>query len=296
MILVGPKDEFVEELKNRLNIELIEIEKKVFPDRELRPRILNIDKIKYQEVLFVNRPDRPLDMNKYLMESILAIKILKSAGAKKIRFICPYLPYARQDKIFRPGEPLSASWIIKMIKDAGAEKIITVSCHFHPEEGVVDNYGIDMYNVSGFKAISAYLRNMNLENPVIIGPDEKAGTWAKEIADIVGAEYDSLKKERNRDTGEIKTIDKLNIETSGRDVVIIDDMAAGGGTLVNALDILGQKPKRKIAIVVHPLLLGNCLKKVREKSDLFLATDTIPSEISKISVVGEIAKIIEHDI
>ncbi|MCD6215631.1 MAG: ribose-phosphate diphosphokinase [Candidatus Aenigmarchaeota archaeon] len=296
MILVGPKDEFVEELKNRLNIELIEIEKKVFPDRELRPRILDIDKIKYQEVLFVNRPDRPLDMNKYLMESILAIKILKSAGAKKINFICPYLPYARQDKIFRPGEPLSAKWVVDMIKDAGAEKIITVSCHFHPEEGVVDNYGIDMYNVSGFKAISAYLRNMNLENPAIIGPDEKAGTWAKEIADIVGAEYDSLKKERNRDTGEIKTIDKLNIETSGRDVVIIDDMAAGGGTLVNALDILGQKPKRKIAIVVHPLLLGNCLKKVREKSDLFLSTDTIPSEISKISVVGEIARIISCNI
>jgi ribose-phosphate pyrophosphokinase len=94
-----------------------------------------------------------------------------------------------------------------------------------------------------------------------------------------------LEKKRNLDTGEVDTKTKLDV--SGRDVVIVDDIASSGGTLVNAIENL-KNPNKVICAVVHPVLTGNCLEQVSEKAE-FIACNTIASPISKVSVAENIA-------
>jgi hypothetical protein len=66
---------------------------------------------------------------------------------------------------------------------------------------------------------------------------------------------------------------------------IVDDLANGGGTLTTAIKLCKKSGAAKIiSCVVHPVLVGNCLERVSAEGE-FIATDTIESPISKISVI-----------
>ena len=97
-----------------------------------------------------------------------------------------------------------------------------------------------------------------------------------------------MEKKRDLDTGKIETITKLDV--TGRDAVIVDDIASSGGTLINAIENL-KNPDRIICTVVHPILTGECLEKVSALSR-FVACNTIESPISNISVAERIAQFI----
>ena len=258
MIVVGPIDGFSEDLAKNLNAEFIELDRRIFPDNEICPRIMLDKDIKDEHVVLVNRINRPLNPNRYLVEYLLTLKNLKELGAKQIDVVMPYFVYARQDKVFRKGEPFSTKYILELLKQAGASRFFSVSIHFQRNEGQFPA-PIPAFNVSGFESIVDYLKTLGLNNPIIIGPDKKSGEFAKEIADKLDCESSFMEKHRDLDTGEVKTKTKLDVD--GRDVVIVDDIAASGGTLVNAIENLNN-PERVICTVVHPILTGDCLKNV----------------------------------
>jgi ribose-phosphate pyrophosphokinase len=292
MLVIGPRDGFSEKLAENLKADFIELNRRIFPDNEVCPRILLEKDIAGKHVVLVNRMQRPVDPNRYLVEFLLTIKNLRTLGIEKIDVVIPYFVYARQDKIFRKGEPLSAEYVLKLLKDAGASRFFSVSIHFNQEEGGFDA-PLPAFNISGIASVANYLKLLNLDNPVIIGPDKKSGLFAREISGILGCESSYLEKKRDLDTGKAETETKL--DATGRDVVIVDDIASSGGTLVNAIENLSN-PNKIICAVVHPVLTGECLEKVSAKSD-FIACNTIESPISKISVTGRIANFIgrSHD-
>lgn len=286
MIIVGPRDGFSEDLAEKLRADFVELEKRVFPDREICPRVLG--KISGR-VLLTNRMVIPTDPNRYLAEFLITLRNLKELGADRIDVLMPYFVYSRQDKIFREGEPLSAQYVLEFLKSAGAASFCCVSSHLHREEGRFDA-AIPAFNISGFSSIANYLKTLELNDPMIIGPDKKSGLFAKEVADILHCESTFLEKKRDLDTGEVRTITKLDL--SDRDAVIVDDIASSGGTLVNAIESL-KNPNKVICAVVHPVLTGDGLKRVSAKSE-FIACNTIESPISKISVVERIANFIRR--
>jgi len=76
------------------------IEIKQFPDGENYVRIPNLSECKDEEILLFHRlyPDQ----DRMLMQCLLLLNILKNIDAN-VKLISPYLPYARQDKIFLEG-------------------------------------------------------------------------------------------------------------------------------------------------------------------------------------------------
>lgn len=288
MLVVGPKDGFSEELAENLKCGFIALDKRVFPDNEICPRIMLDNGIKDEHVVLVNRMQRPTDPNRYLVELLLTIKNLRALGVKKIDTVMPYLVYARQDKIFRKGETLSTQYILQLLKDAGASRLFSVSVHFQREEGKF-HAPLPAFSISGFIPIANYIKKLNLKKPIIIGPDKKSGQFAKEIAEAMQCESAYLEKKRDLDTGTIETKTKLDV--SGRDVVIVDDIASSGSTLIHAIENLNN-PNKVICAVVHPVLTGDCLEKVSKKAE-FISCNTIASPISKISVAARIAEFIK---
>ncbi len=288
MLVVGPKDGFSEELAENLKCGFVELDRRGFPDNEVCPRIMLDNGIKDEHVVLVNRMQRPTDPNRYLVELLLTIKNLRSLGVKKIDVVMAYFVYARQDRIFRKGEPLSIQYVLQLLKDAGASQVFSVSVHFQRNEGKLPA-PIPAFSISGFPSIADYLKKLRLKNPIIIGPDKKSGQFAKEIADLMKCSSAYLEKKRDLDTGTIETKTKLDV--SGRDVVIVDDIASSGSTLIHAIKNL-KNPNRVICAVVHPVLTGDCLEKVSKKAE-FIACNTIASPISKISVAARIAEFIK---
>lgn len=267
-------------IANELKCPLIPIETRRFPDGE---RYIRIKGELDNEAIVVQSTGYPQDEN--LMELFLILKNLKSMGIENIKVVIPYFGYGRQERRFKSGEAISAEIISELIEVAGATEIFCINLH---EESITDFFQIPTHNLSAMTLIASHIQQ-NLDNPVIIAPDKGALGFAKEIADILGCEYDYLEKVRiSPEVVETKT-KKVNVK--GKEAVIIDDIISTGGTIVNAARILKEHGASKVIVsCVHPVLVEDALLKIFAAGvDDVIATDTLLSDVSVISVAPLVA-------
>jgi len=252
----------------------------VFPDGE---RYIRIKGKLDDEVIVVQSTGYPQDEN--LMELFLILKNLKSMGIRKIKVVIPYFGYGRQERRFKSGEAVSAVIIADLLEAAGADEIFCINLH---EENITEFFQIRVHNLSAMPPIAKYIKQ-NINNPVIIAPDKGALGFAKEIAEILGCEYDHL--EKTRISPEVVETKPKNLDVKGKDAVIIDDIISTGGTIVNAVEILKEHGASKVIVsCVHPVLVEDALLKIFASGvDDVVATDTLLSDASVISVAQLVA-------
>ena len=282
MTVVG-NDNFAKELATALGAEFVQFEQRTFPDGEVCPRILgDVNK----DVILVNHMKLPLEPNKYFMETLLLIKTLREL-TEKIDVVMPYFIYARQSKVFRSGEPFSARYVLETLHKAGASRFFTVSSHTEREK---ERLAADMpaFNVNGFISIGNYLKRKSFSNPVIVGPDDGAEHFAKTVSNALDCDYALLEKHRNLDTGEIEM--KCNVDVRGKEVIIVDDIISSGGTMVNAIKSLKDAGAKTISVYVVHLVSEKGIEKISPRVKEFLASNTIETPLSKISVVEQLAE------
>lgn len=69
-----------------------------------------------------------------------------------------------------------------------------------------------------------------------MSPDLGALDFVERTAKEIGFDYDYL--EKTRLSGDTVTIKTKSIDVSGRDIVLLDDMIATGGTMVESIKLL----------------------------------------------------------
>lgn len=267
-------------IAKELECPLVPTETRRFPDGE---RYIRIKGKLEDEVIVVQSTGYPQDEN--LMELFLILKNLKSMGVKKINVIIPYFGYGRQERRFKSGEAVSAVIVANLLEAAGADEIFCINLH---EESITEFFQIPVHNLSAMKPIADHIKN-NFNDPVIVAPDKGALGFAKEIAEILGCEYDYLEKVRL--SPEIVETKPKNLDVKGKETVIIDDIISTGGTIVNAARILKEHGATKVVVsCVHPVLVGDALLKIFAADvDDVIATDTLRSDVSLISVAQIVA-------
>jgi ribose-phosphate pyrophosphokinase len=167
--------------------------------------------------------------------------LIDACEKSQITLILPYMGYARQDKRFKEGEPISARAIAQSL-GFGIDRIITAHVH---EPGVLGHFGVPASNVSLIPEIHQYIASIHYDNPLILAPDEGAEGFAAAIARQGAWEYDYLVKTRLN--GEHVRVEPKKLHAQSRTVVIIDDIISTGGTLASAATML----QKQGAIAVH---------------------------------------------
>lgn len=286
---------------NELGDILCPLETKKFPDGERYLRIKgNVNK----EVTVIQSTGFPQDEN--LVELLFLIRNLKSLGAEHIKVVVPYLGYGRQEKRFNEGEAISAQLVANLIESSGADEFISINLH---EDSVRDFFSIPTANLSAMPPIANHISEIT-EDPIIIAPDKGALGFAEEIAEILGCNCTYMSKVRlGPDKVETRIVDvqcdfdsdeieqakkdsKVNIDSvKGKEAVIIDDIIATGGTIVNAIGILKEQGAKSVNVCcVHPTLVNDAVLKIYAAGAKDLAgTDTLKSDVSCISVAKIIA-------
>ncbi|MEM3506209.1 MAG: ribose-phosphate diphosphokinase [Candidatus Bathyarchaeia archaeon] len=261
-----------------LNVELVPIEHKIFPDGESYIRFTN--DLKNNDAVIIQSCSPPQDKN--LIELFLMLDNAKDLGAKSITAIVPYLAYSRQDKRFMPFEAISIKTIAKLIESIGIDEIITFDIH---SLEILKNFKIKAMNFSAMSLLGKYFLNLGLKDPLVIAPDKGAQRHAEAIAKILNSEYTFLEKHRNRVSGEVITFHK-NLNVKNKDVIIIDDIISTGSTIANASKIAKNEGAKDIYVgCTHPLLIGDARKKLKDSGvKKIVGTDCIINETSEVSV------------
>jgi len=268
-----------EKISTALKIPIIETQTKRFPDGELYIRIL--ENIENEEVTIIQTtyPDENI------IELFLLLDAVKRAKAKTITVVIPYFGYARQDKQFKNGEPISAAALARLISTL-ADNIITVDPH---KEHILDFFTIPAKSVSAVKPIATYLKGKQID--LVLAPDHGALDRAKKAADHLQCDVDYL--EKTRLDGSTISINPKNLEVNGKTVAIIDDIISTGGTMAEAIKQLHSQDVKKIYVAcTHGLFAGSAIKKLQEAGcEEIIATDTIQTQFSTVSVSSALEEI-----
>ena len=282
MIIGGPSSQLLAgKIATILGQELALCEYKTFPDGEAYSQVASELE---DEVTIIQSTPKDSDII-YLMQ------LLDACREKKITLVIPYFGYARQDKIFKPGEPMTARAIASALNPLLGEEgnVYTVNIH---ARSVLSHFRCPAENLDATPLLAEKVRTLALHDPVVISPDKGAMEMARNAAMHLGAECDYLEKTRLSGT-EVSMTPK-EIDVVGRDVVIFDDMIATGGTMATAITLLRkQGAKRVFLAAVHPVLTGNAILKLyRSGVEAVIAADTLDRSVSTVSVAPLIAEAI----
>ena len=298
MIILGgsASTSLAEKVAKELGEMPAEIEIKRFPDGEKYIRIH--EDVKGKDVAIVQSLYRSPD--EYIFEYLIIADTVRDMGASSITGVIPYLAYARQDSRFYPGEALTSASVAKLFEAAGTTSVLTVDCHLHRLGDVSRVFKVPAKNLSAMPSLGKYVReNLSPRNLIVVAPDEEAEQWAGTVAKELDAEHTHFTKRRIREEGQTSSrleLDTRNAEFKGRDVVFADDIISTGGTIAQAARACKKKgAKRMFVVCTHPVLAEGAIKLVKAAGvSKIIATDTIPSPISKVSVAPVLAAALKN--
>ena len=294
LVIVGPASQILGvRIANELGVMSINTESKTFPDGEnyLRINIEDEAIIKEKEVIIVQStgPSTSGNQNARLFELIMMIDSMKRMRAQRVIVVIPYLAYARQDKIFRPGESLFADILIRIIDSMGIDELYVVDVH---APNILSDTYCKTTNIDSMKILAEYIKSLGAKDIVVVSPDkgavERSTAFAKHFGEDV--QVDFFEKKRDVKTGDITMSGSLSLKD--KDVVISDDIIATGGTMANAIKISKESGANKIyAVATHALLLQNAKYRILNAgADEIIGTDSIDNEASKVSLAKAIAE------
>lgn len=251
-IIIG--DDLGKTLSTELNLPFIPIEDRVFFDGELQPRLLKEEKTALA-VLIIQKKQRE-NINAYLIKYLLLLRKIREIAEKTIA-IMPYFPYARQDSVFRKGEPLSSLYVAELI-EKNTDIFITCNMHEHRKK-IGDLFKIPAYNIFLFKDLAEKFKDLSPENSVVIGPDEEAQAFVDDFCKNFSATKVILQKQRDIKTGKIRFVNLENMETilKNKDVIIVDDIISSGETILDTAEKIKQYSIKSISFAFIHSIFGD---------------------------------------
>ena len=181
-----------------------------------------------------------------------------SGKAHRISVILPFLYESRQHR--RTGrESLDCALALKELQQYGVSNIITFDAH---DPRVMDAIPLTSFDnfMPTYQFLKALLRavpdlEFDKEHFMVISPDEGATDRAVYFSNILGADMGMFYKRRDYSTivngkNPIVAHEFLGDTVEGKDCVIIDDMIASGGSMLDVCKQIKARGARRIFIVV----------------------------------------------
>lgn len=250
-----------------------------FSDGEILP--LFQESVRNEDIFFV----QTTNSSDNIMETLLVIDAAKRSGCKSFTLIAPFQSYSRQDKTDHLRSSIGSKMLADILETAGMSRIITIDLHASAIQGF---YNVPVIHLNGNKIFIDYIIKHQIEDLTIVAPDQgavkRASDFCKAFPD---ASFAMINKKRIK-PNEIHSMELVG-DVTGRNVIIVDDMADTLGTMCKAAELLMTKGAKSVrAIATHGILSGKAYTNL-ESSVLteLLVSDSIPAKLSpKLKVIS----------
>jgi ribose-phosphate pyrophosphokinase len=222
--------------------------------------------------VFVIQPTSP-PVNDNLMELLIMLDAFKRSSARRVTAVLPYYGYARQDRKDKPRVPITSKLVADVIAAAGADRVLTIDLHASQIQGF---FNIPVDHLFAAPVIVRYLREMELDDMVIVSPDAGGVERARAYAKRLGAGLAIIDKRRIA----ANQTEVMNIigEVDGKNVFVVDDIIDTAGTLIHSVEALfAQGAKSISASATHAVLSGPAISRINNsRLDRVVATNSMP--------------------
>lgn len=268
-----------------------------FPDGEIRVKIE--DDVRGTDVFVVQSTQPPVNVN--LMELLVMIDSLVRASVERLTAVIPYYGYARQDRKAEGRTPISAKLVANLLTTSGADRVLTVDLHSGQIQGFFD---LPLDHLYAAPVVLDYIREQDIQDLTIVSPDVGNVKMARAYAKRLDAQLGIIDK-RRRGPEDTEAVHIMG-DVADQNCLVLDDMIATGGSMVEAVRILRENDARDIYLAAtHGIFCGDALDNIRN-ADVkeCIITDTIaPDEdypnmvrvLSMANLLGEAVVRIHED-
>jgi len=208
-----------------------------------------------------------------LMELLLMMDAARGASARRITAVIPHFAYARSDKKDAPRISIGARLVADLLATAGANRVLTMTLHAPQVHGF---FSVPVDHMNALKVLAAHFGRRSLRNTVVVSPDLGNAKQASHFARMLDLPVAAGSKKRLSDDHVV--IDAIVGDVDNRNVIVIDDEIANGGTIVEVLRKLRERHAGRIAVAcTHGLFTGKAIERLRDADVAeIVTTDTVP--------------------
>lgn len=226
-----------------------------------------------QDVFLVQTLAEPVQ--EHLMELLLMLDAARGASAARITAVIPHYSYARSDKKDAPRISIGGRLVADLLKTAGADRVLTMTLHSPQVHGF---FSVPVDYLHALNELAAHFKRFDLSNSVVVSPDLGNAKTAAAFAKRLGLPVAAGAKERISDT-EVR-ISAVIGDVRGKDVIILDDEIASGGSILELLKHLRANSARSIRVAcTHGIFAGQSVARLAAEPDVIeiVCTNTLPN-------------------
>lgn len=267
----------------------------IFPNGEIN--VYPLEEIKGKTIYVIQSFENKIADK--LIELLLFIDACKKARVAEINLILPYIPYTRQDHpTFK--EPASFLVMMKALKEAGAQRIITLDIH---SRDLINISPIEIVNIPSFGIFSCKIKALIskydlIESDVVLYSCDNGGRRRNDDYLLAFPSFESgyLAKYRD-DNGNVSSAGTVG-DFKDKTLIIIDDIIDTGKTLELAIRNAQKEGARNIYVfATHGIFSSSFEDRLqRLDCDRIWISDTFSKTYDKMDVISAapvIAKVVK---
>lgn len=223
--------------------------------------------------VFIIQPLTP-PVQEHLVQLLFMLDAARGASAARITAVMPYYSYARSDKKDAPRISIAGRLTADLLATAGANRVLTLTLHAPQVHGF---FSVPTDHLNALDVLAQHFQNHDLSNTIVLSPDLGNARSASNFARLLNVSVAAGRKHRIADDRVI--IDTIVGNVEGKDIIVLDDEIANGGTIIELLARLREHHVGRISLAcTHGLFTGSAIERLKAQTNIseIVTTNSVP--------------------
>jgi ribose-phosphate pyrophosphokinase len=275
------------EIGRLAGFELAPLEERSFEEGEFKLRPLTSVRNRTVFVVQSLASSPEASVAQRLVRLLFLLFGLHDAGADRLTAVIPYLAFARKDRRTQLRDPVNARYVAQLLEVTGIDRLVTLDAH---NAAALDNaFRVPVDHLSAIPMFVDHFARQGFTAPIAVAsPDvggiKRAQIFHELLARRLGKEIELAFIEKRRARGAFSG-GRVVGEVDGREVIVLDDLCASGGTLIHAAGALREAGASAVhvAFTHAPLPKGLAALTASPEIVQIVLTDSVGSALPGLS-------------